>query len=193
MDPNQILEQVNAFYSTAFSQLVTITLIILGFGGVVLPLILQNMQIRSFRVERDNLKVQIKTEIEKEIKYKLEQESKKVIQQNAQELSGLFDSVERRLNRYDLDLINLKINTSVKEEAYEHVVGYACEMINISKKLSWKYGITDALDYIQSALEKGALVNASLTREVTDAINSLPPEHTMSVQRIQKLISNIKI
>jgi hypothetical protein len=67
MDPVQILEQVNAFYSTAFSQLLTTTLIILGFGSVVLPLVLQYLQIRSFRMERESLKSQIIYEIEKEL------------------------------------------------------------------------------------------------------------------------------
>lgn len=67
MDPLLILEQVNAFYSNAFSHLLTTTLIILGFGSVVLPLVFQSLQFRSFREERENLKSQINHEIKKEL------------------------------------------------------------------------------------------------------------------------------
>jgi len=67
MDPLQILAQVNAFYSNAFSHLQWITIAILGFGGVFLPVLLQYLQFRSFQQERDYLKKQIKNEIQIEL------------------------------------------------------------------------------------------------------------------------------
>ena len=52
MDPTKILEMVNAFYSNAFSQLITITIWIVGGAGVIgifLPFVMQQIQIRYFR------------------------------------------------------------------------------------------------------------------------------------------------
>jgi len=63
MDPLQILEKVNSFYSSAFSQLLTVTVIIFGFSGVILPIIWQIIQYRSFRTERKTLKSKITTDI----------------------------------------------------------------------------------------------------------------------------------
>src|ERR1700690_2125951 len=62
-DPLTILIAVNSFYTNAFSELLTITIVILGFGGVILPIILQYLQSRSFQNERKSLDSQIAAEI----------------------------------------------------------------------------------------------------------------------------------
>ena len=67
MDPIQILEMVNAFYSDAFNKLITITVLIVGFGGFVLPFILQYIQNVSLRKERDVLKSQLLDELSKDL------------------------------------------------------------------------------------------------------------------------------
>ena len=62
-DTLQILEKVNSFYSNAFSQLITVTVAVLAFAGVFLPLLLQFLQWRTFRNERRSLQIQIIKEI----------------------------------------------------------------------------------------------------------------------------------
>jgi len=58
-DPLEILQAVKTFYESAFSQLLTLTAIILGFGGVILPVLLQFIQSRTFRVETSHLESQV--------------------------------------------------------------------------------------------------------------------------------------
>jgi hypothetical protein len=55
----EVLEKVNSFYSTAFGHLVTITLAVLAFSGVILPIIFQLIQARISRTEAKALQDQI--------------------------------------------------------------------------------------------------------------------------------------
>ena len=57
MDSLSVVESVNSFYSNAFSQLMTLTIAILAIIGVLMPLILQHIQSRSFRIEQKSLEV----------------------------------------------------------------------------------------------------------------------------------------
>jgi len=66
MDPNQVLEAVNAFYSDAFSNLITLTVAVMGLGGVVIPIVVYLIQFSYFRVEQDRIKSQIEDTIKKE-------------------------------------------------------------------------------------------------------------------------------
>jgi hypothetical protein len=112
MDPLLILEQVNAFYSNAFSHLITLTLIVLGFGSVAFPIIIQIYQNHSFRIEKENLekvisesinkkREELKIEIEKYYKDKEEQLKKqfqnevdkssiKFLEQESAHKAGIF-------------------------------------------------------------------------------------------------------
>jgi hypothetical protein len=62
-DTLQILDKVNSFYSSSFTQLLTVTLAFLGFAGVILPIILQMVQARTFRVEQKTLHSQISSDV----------------------------------------------------------------------------------------------------------------------------------
>jgi hypothetical protein len=55
MDTLQIIDKVNSFYSNSFSQLMTLTIAFLGFAGILLPIVLQLIQSRSFRLEERSL------------------------------------------------------------------------------------------------------------------------------------------
>jgi hypothetical protein len=63
MDPLQVLEKVNSFYSNAFSQLLTLTIAVLAVAGVILPIVVQIIQTRTFRTEQKSLQTQISTEL----------------------------------------------------------------------------------------------------------------------------------
>jgi hypothetical protein len=59
MTPVEIVDKVNAFYSGAFTQLITLTLAVLAFAGVILPILIQMIQSRTFRTEQKSLEARI--------------------------------------------------------------------------------------------------------------------------------------
>jgi hypothetical protein len=65
MDAIQILEKVNSFYSNSFNQLIIITIAILGFGGVILPIIMQFYQSRIYKAEQKSIQSFIASELAK--------------------------------------------------------------------------------------------------------------------------------
>jgi hypothetical protein len=91
MTPIEIVDKVNSFYSGAFTQLITLTVAVLAFSGIILPVLIQLIQSRTFRSEQKNLESQIskqlsavKTELLDEVEKKFESEratSKKIIEQ----------------------------------------------------------------------------------------------------------------
>ena len=85
MDPIQILDQVNEFYTTAFGNLMYLTIAIFSISGIILPLILQNIQSKSLEKERKLLESQfndsvklVKVELHNEIEEKFESEKAKL-------------------------------------------------------------------------------------------------------------------
>lgn len=62
-DTLEIINKVNSFYAGSFSNLLTLTLAILGFSGVLLPIILQIIQTRTLRVEQKALQSQIAADV----------------------------------------------------------------------------------------------------------------------------------
>jgi hypothetical protein len=105
MDTLQIIDKINGFYSTSFSQLITITIAILGFSGIVLPIIIQFMQNRTFRIEQKFLQVQIDQEIKlataelkTEISNLFTKEKETIQAQLKAELSLLKTSMENKFN-----------------------------------------------------------------------------------------------
>ncbi|NVK36593.1 MAG: hypothetical protein HWE18_01590 [Gammaproteobacteria bacterium] len=67
----KILESVNNFYSESFSQLITITVAVLAFSGVVMPALLNMYQRRLFKLEHkaieDGLESKLKDSVESEV------------------------------------------------------------------------------------------------------------------------------
>lgn len=50
-DSLKILEAVNSFYSQSFGQLMNITVAVLAFSGIVLPILITLYQKRLFKLE----------------------------------------------------------------------------------------------------------------------------------------------
>ena len=57
--PIEIVDKVNSFYSGAFTQLITLTVAVLAFAGIILPILIQIIQSRTFRSEQESLKAHI--------------------------------------------------------------------------------------------------------------------------------------
>ena len=64
----EILEKVNQFYSQSFEQLILITIVILTFVGVVLPILIMLYQKRLFKLEQQEIEISIKNNLSIELK-----------------------------------------------------------------------------------------------------------------------------
>ncbi|MBN2605918.1 MAG: hypothetical protein JXR47_01140 [Thiotrichales bacterium] len=88
-DSLNVLTAVNQFYSQAFAQLITVTIAILAFAGVLMPILLSLYQKRIFRLEHKEIEnkiesrfLQLAAELKEEINEKFrekDKESKKEI------------------------------------------------------------------------------------------------------------------
>ena len=63
MDTLQLLDKVHSFYSDSFTQLITLTISILVIIGVIMPFVIQSIQVRSFKNEKKSLESLLKEEI----------------------------------------------------------------------------------------------------------------------------------
>ncbi|WP_328185153.1 hypothetical protein [Marinobacter sp. OP 3.4] len=66
-DTLKILETVNQFYSQSFNQLVIITVAVLTFAGVIMPILISLYQKRLFRLEHQEIKEKIKEELNEDM------------------------------------------------------------------------------------------------------------------------------
>jgi len=64
MDTLQLLDKVHSFYSDSFTDLMTLTISILLIIGVIMPFVLQAIQARSFKSEKESLESLIKGNIQ---------------------------------------------------------------------------------------------------------------------------------
>ncbi len=98
-DPIQILERVNSFYSGAFTQLVTYTVALLAFVGVLIPILIEYIHNRTFRIEYEgtrrklaedleSLKVQISQDIRSTLKKDLKKEFDGMVEQATSNLKA---------------------------------------------------------------------------------------------------------
>lgn len=63
----KVLESVNSFYSQSFSQLISITVAVLAFAGIVLPVLITLYQKRIFSLEHNAIEKSIHDKLKKEL------------------------------------------------------------------------------------------------------------------------------
>ena len=85
MDPIELVHQLNDLYTNAFNQLIIITSLMIGFGGFILPILLQVLQTKSIKIEREALETKIieltnkqKTELNSEVNHLFEKEKNEI-------------------------------------------------------------------------------------------------------------------
>lgn len=66
MDPTTLLTTVNAFYDQAFNKLLLITFGLIAFIGVIVPLAIGWVQLRTLRAEKGSLLNELRSEVEAE-------------------------------------------------------------------------------------------------------------------------------
>ncbi len=85
-DTLQILEKVNAYYSTSFGALMTWTIALIGVIGVVVPIVFQVFQYFSFKRASEDTKRKIIAEATKGI----EERYQKIEKESQKALAGVF-------------------------------------------------------------------------------------------------------
>jgi hypothetical protein len=111
----QILEKLNSFYNSAYSNLVLYTTALLAFAGGLIPFIISIYQNRQFRVEQSRVREEMKIEIDAAVN----------------ELSGKLDlmvenagvKIEEKVKKLEIEL---RQGIASAEGGNYHVQGIAC-------------------------------------------------------------------
>jgi hypothetical protein len=120
-DTLKILESVNQFYSQSFNQLVVITVAVLAFAGVVMPVLISLYQKRLFRLEHEEIRNRLKDELDAELAIAITEVRKEYEEKEKQYLSRI-DSLDEKLEKEIAGSIggNLHIqgNMNLKDQQY---------------------------------------------------------------------------
>ncbi len=107
-----IINNVNSLYSTAIGQLTSYTLGIVALVGVLIPVLVTVIQVRSLKAEKENLEAHISDEVDKaklNIKEEMLQEMKREIESVE---SKLISSLEEKLSEIEKKLACAEAATS---------------------------------------------------------------------------------
>lgn len=102
MDPVELLSTVNAFYDQAFNKLMTVTFGVLTFIGVLVPLGVGIVQVRSIRNEKESMLRDLRAEIEKEreaVRHSIEVGIKEEMARVRADLEARIDHVSHELRK----------------------------------------------------------------------------------------------
>jgi len=128
-----ILERINTFYNTAWSQLVTFTFALLALVGGLIPLLISYYQNKQFKREQDALKKDINTEVVR-VKGELIVDLEKKIEDNEknwlEKLEELQKKYEKQFSIAEGRAFHVQAGSSVDEKRYR----LACEDYVISAK-----------------------------------------------------------
>lgn len=116
----QILEKLNTFYSGAFTQLITYTVGILAFIGIVIPFAIASFQNRQLKKDQHSLSTQISTELiasKEDLKREIEEQISKREEKLRQLVVEVKKDIELEITRID-DLamaraLHLQANTTI--------------------------------------------------------------------------------
>lgn len=149
----EILERVNSFYTSAFSNLVIYTMAIFAFVGVLVPVVAGVLQSRSIKSEKEGLDLLIRSEIsssETKLKNALDEKLEEATNRKAvdliTQLQGRISELESRLLRNEAVVSHSNALVSMQtgnvgaalEQASYAVCAYlkASDEMNINRVLS---------------------------------------------------------
>ncbi|WP_155831834.1 hypothetical protein [Hylemonella gracilis] len=116
MDSLQLLNTVNGFYDQAFNKLLIVTFGVIAFIGVLVPLVVGWVQIRSLRTEKDSISRDLKSEIETE-----KRRIREAIEQSVRdEMKNARSEFARRIEELSGDL---KKSAAAAEARALHIQG----------------------------------------------------------------------
>lgn len=157
----EILKSVNDFYSQSFNQLVVITVAILAFAGVLMPIMISWYQKRIFKLDHN----EIETKLKENIKVILTEE----LNQLELRLKATEEKLEEKLKAYEKNLackvdraiggvLLVQANTLSSEK--EHINAYqsyisACDsFISANDNLNLKISVQNVYENCLPKLRK---------------------------------------
>ncbi|MEX0335806.1 hypothetical protein [Vibrio tubiashii] len=112
----ELLEKVNSFYSTSFNQLITLTISLIAFVGVFVPLLFAYYQNRKSKLEVEAL--------ESKIEQKLEEAKVELLDQIKEEISSGLESLskdnEKTMFSLSSAIYHIQANSSLKSGKYKN-------------------------------------------------------------------------
>lgn len=100
MSPVELLLAVNTFYDQAFNRLLALTFGIIAFIGVLVPIVVGWVQLRSLKQEKESILVELRQEVSDEreqIKKAIEESVRLEMRGLQEELNARMEGLERRL------------------------------------------------------------------------------------------------
>ena len=97
MDSTTVFEQMHSFYSESFTNLMYLTIAILTIIGIVMPLIIQWIQTRNFKIERETLEGIIQNNVDNIKEEMIELVNKKFTEEKVS-LKMLFEEKSKKIN-----------------------------------------------------------------------------------------------
>lgn len=110
----KILESVNSFYSQSFNQLIAITVAVLTFAGVVLPILIFLYQKRLFKLEQEEIKSHLKHEIDNHIAVAVAEMHKEFLSS----LAALESKIDKQHARSKGETLHLQAKLNMSEGHY---------------------------------------------------------------------------
>jgi len=183
----ELLQRVASFYENAWANLIFLVTIFLIFVGVIIPILIQWHQRRSFRIEEESLKQEIRKQVE-EIRVSLSTELSADLNRREEQQQTQLDSkiaeVRGSLNKQALSLQGHVYN----------VQGAVLFTLN-NYGLGLASYLRSAIDFAQSERESAlqgslsAIIKTGLPKIENEAINS--PELGL-VELFDELISTLE-
>lgn len=129
----EVLNAVNTFYSQSFSQLITITVAVLAFVGVVMPILFSMYQKRLFKIEHKEIEHKLRITIESEFEEKMAQLNKQrleELQAQKDEFNVLKNNLDRKFNKLEGALLHVQaVNSNGTVSAYRDFMDSAISYI----------------------------------------------------------------
>jgi len=129
-DTLKILETVNQFYTSSFNQLVILTVAVLSFAGIVVPILITLYQKRLFKLENIEIKELLKKELKLELKEAI-LEIKSQYEEKDEKYQEKIDELDIKLEKEISGAIggNMHIqgNMQIKNKAYLNALNSFCK------------------------------------------------------------------
>jgi len=97
-DSLKILETVNSFYSSSFSQLINITVAVLAFAGIVLPILITIYQKRLFKLDHEVIEDSLTKKIDEKFENAVE-EVRKEYQEKEKGFEAQIEIMKKELHK----------------------------------------------------------------------------------------------
>jgi len=197
-DPFILLQQVDAFYQTSWNHLILYTGGAIAIVGVVIPILIQLYQSRVMRLEKNEIKTGVETELSRQITTLLENERKLNEEKMINKLKPLEDKIAKDREAFENQL---KVKCKALSCRIEHALGAICfvQTNALIESKNYDGAYASALDAIESFVDAdehpnlrrimNILVNGclpNLTKDKLRNVEDVKQKFEVTMKKIQK-------